>query len=75
MLTGTNAISVLRAAVVTWIALKFDDNRSAEKSCMRRAEIIGIASFQRNFVRECEPELWNQSNCVFFPVVAEFGAG
>ena len=74
MLAGTNAISALRDAVVAWIALKFNDNRSAEKSFMRGAKLVGITSFQRDFVGKREPYLRNNGNCVFFRVVAQLGA-
>jgi hypothetical protein len=74
MLAGTNAISALRDAVVIWIALKFNDNRSADESFMHGTQIVGITSFQRHLVRKCEPDLRNHGNCVFFRVVAQLGA-
>src|SRR6516165_151304 len=56
------------------IALKLNDNRSAEKFLMHGAEIVGITSFQRHLVRKRHPDLRNHGNGVLLCVVAQLGA-
>src|SRR6516165_7473104 len=56
------------------IALKLNDNRSAEKFLMHAAEIVGITSFQRHLVRKRHPDLRNHGNGVLLCVVAQLRA-
>ena len=78
MFAGTKAISALSEAVLVKIdirfALKLNDNRRAEKSLMHCPEIVGIPSFQRDFIRERKPDLRDHANRVLLGVVAQLGA-